>query len=55
MVPPLEYLTPQKPGINRVKGRFFNADIEYNVKFPVLLHNEAYFTKLETKKKNRQK
>ena len=32
--------------ILRVKGRLSNADVVYNVKHPILLHNELYFTEL---------
>ena len=35
-----------KENILRVKGRFSNADVDYNVKHPTLLHNELYFTEL---------
>ena len=35
-----------KENILRVKGRFSNADVDYNVKHPTLLHNESYFTEL---------
>ena len=35
-----------KEKILRVKGRFSNGDIDYNVKHPALLHNELYFTEL---------
>ena len=32
--------------ILRVKGRLSNADVVYNVKHPILSHNELYFTEL---------
>ena len=35
-----------KENILRVKGRFSNADVDYNVKHPTLLDNELYFTEL---------
>ena len=35
-----------KENILRVKGQFSNADVDYNVKYPTLLHNELYFTEL---------
>ena len=35
-----------KEKILRVKGRFSNGDVDYNVKHPALLHNELYFTEL---------
>ena len=30
----------------RVKGRFSDADVDYNVKYPTLSHNGLYFTEL---------
>ena len=35
-----------KENILRMKGRLSNADFDYNVKHPTLLHNELYFTEL---------
>ena len=35
-----------KENILRVKRQFSNADADYNVKHPTLLHNELYFTEL---------
>ena len=35
-----------KENILRVKGQFSDADVDYNIKHPTLLHNELYFTKL---------
>ena len=35
-----------KENILRVKGRISNANVDYNVKHPTLLHNESYFTEL---------
>ena len=35
-----------KDNILRMKGQFFNADVDYNIKHPTLLHNELYFTEL---------
>ena len=32
--------------ILRVKERLSNADVDYNVYYPTLLHNELYFTEL---------
>ena len=35
-----------KENILRVNSRFSNADVDYNIKHPTLLHNELYLTEL---------
>ena len=35
-----------KENILLVKGRFSNADVDYNIKHATLLHHELYFTEL---------
>ena len=36
----------ENENILRAKGRLSNADVDYNVEHPILLHNELYFTEL---------